>query len=312
MKNKNLWIIFTVLLTLYLISKVFSGKDHNRSFNPELFAVDTTAVTLIEISSQADDFVPFKLERSGNAWTISNGILNAKAESNAVNSILAQLPQIKATRIAAKKKEKWANFEIEEDKAKAHIKVFQGKKLAANFWLGGFRFNQQNQSAISFVRKSEADDVYVVDGFLSMSMGQGIDSYRNKSMVKFNEGDITSLTFTKNGVSSNLKKEGNTWITDSGLTLDSLKMANYLKRLSTYNAPKFADDFSASQADNSTKESLVIGGNNMLDPISINCYQVNGRDPAFVAQSSLQPDVWFAGDSLGFYRSMFKELKDLQ
>jgi len=145
-----------------------------------------------------------------------------------------------------------------------------------------------------------------------MSMSQGFSAYRNKMMLKINPSDITNLTFIQNGVSKALKKNGNTWLSPSGTTLDSSKVAKYLTALSNFNAAGFADDFTLAQAGDSPKTSLKIEGNNLSAPISIDCYQVAGRDPAYVGRSSQKSDVWFAGDSLSFYRGLFKDLSELE
>ncbi len=312
MKNRNLWIVFALLAGLYIFSQFFSGRDRNRSFNPEIFTIDTSAISKIEISSKSDNYESFTLERSNGLWLAKKGSISTKAENSALQSFMTQLTGIKATRVAAKKKEKWSSFELGEEEAKAQVKVYEGNKLTADFCLGAFRFNNQNQTAVSFIRKGDQEEVYAVDGFVSMSMSQGFSSYRNKSLLKFNPADITNLSFTQNGETRTLSKTANNWISSVGEALDSTKVANYLKNLSNFKASKFADDFVEAQANNAQKASLKITGNNLLAPINIDCYQVPGRDPAFVARSSQKSDTWFAGDSLSLYRGLFKELKDFE
>ena len=312
MKNKNLWIVFALLAGLYVFSQFFSGKNRNRSFDPEIFTIDTSAISKIEISSKSDNYEAFSLERSNGLWLAQKGSISTKAENSALQSFMTQLAGIKATRVAAKKKEKWSSFEVGEEEAKAHVKVYEGNKCTADFWLGGFRFNNQNQTAVSFIRKGDAEEVFAVDGFASMSMSQGFSGYRNKSLLEFNPADITNLSFTQNGQTQALSKTGNKWISSTGEPLDSTKVANYLKALSNFNASKFADDFSETQATNAQKASLKLAGNNLLSPIRIDCYQVPGREPAFVARSSQKSDTWFAGDSLSLYRGLFKDLKELE
>ena len=193
-----------------------------------------------------------------------------------------------------------------------HVKVLEGSKAVADFWVGGFRFNQQTRSGTSFVRLSDADDVYAVDGFLSMSFGQGFDSYRNKTMLKFNKDDITQVAFTQDGQSSTLLNSSGQWTSDSGVTVDSTKMANYLSSIANFNGSKFADDFQENQFNIQSRQSLTITGNNMTAPIAVNCFLVAGAEQAIVCKSSLNPDAYFAGDSTNLYNRLFKTLEDLQ
>lgn len=312
MKNRNLWILFVGLLALYLGSQFFSGEKKTRSFDPNLFPVDTSAIDLIEVHSKSDDFAQIKLARTANGWTASNGTVTTAAQANIINATLGQMVQAKATRIAAKSKEKWTNFEIDEATAKSHIKAFAGGKLQADFWVGGFRFNNETRQGTSFIRKSDNDAVYAVDGFISMSLGQGFSGYRNNSMIKFNELDITKLSVQQDGQSANYQRAANQWINANGETMDSTKMTNYLKGLANFTASKFADDFQETDAAITSHQSLRIEANNGSAPITINCYQVSGRENPYICQSSTTPDTWFAGDSTSFYAKLFKTEPELK
>lgn len=312
MNNKTLWIIFITLLAIYLGSQLFSDTNKTSSFEPDLFAVDTASVTKIEIYSKADDYALTSLDRAGNEWTVSNGTITADAQSNLVTAMLSQIDQIRATRIAAKSQEKWPEFELDEATAKGRIKVFAGSKLIADFWAGGFRFNQQARSATSFIRKNDENDVYAIDGFLSMSLGQGFDSYRNNTLVAFNPADITKLSIQNNGAVQTLQKTPDGWITSEGIGLDSLKMTNYLTGISNLKSAKFADDFSEKSPGITEENTITITGNNLISPITVNCFKVPGRELPFICKSSLNPDAWVGVDSASVYSKLFTPVAALQ
>ena len=285
MKNKNLWILFVGLLALYLGSQFFSGEKKTRSFDPNLFPVDTAAIDLIEVYSKADDFAQIKLTRTATGWTASNGTVSTTAQANIVNATLGQMLQAKATRIAAKSQEKWTNFEIDEAAAKSHIKAFASGKLLADFWVGGFRYNNETRQGTSFIRKSDKDDVYAVDGFISMSLGQGFSGYRNNSMMKFNELDISKLSVQQDGQSASYQRAANQWINASGEAMDSTKMMTYLKGLANFTSNKFADDFQETDPGISSRQNLTIEANNGAAPITVNCYQVPGSRKSLYLQN---------------------------
>lgn len=312
MNNKTLWIVFITLLILYVGSQFFSGEQKTRSFDPDLFTIDTAAVTKIEVYSKTDNYALTSLERTSTGWTASNGKITTPAQANLVNALLSQIEQTRATRIAAKSKEKWPEFEVDEATAKGHIKVYAGSKVLADFWAGGFRFNQEARSATSFVRSSDRDDVYAVDGFISMSLGQGFDSYRNNTLVAVNRNDITNLTFQNNGAITTFQKEANGWTTSNGELLDSTKVASYLTGLSNLKSAKFADDFSENAPGITQQNTITIAGNNMLSPVTVNCFKVPGREQPYICKSSLNPDAWIAGDSTTIYSKLFKEVAELQ
>lgn len=305
MNNKNLWILFVGLLVLYLGSQFFSGEKKVRSFDPNLFPVDTAAIDLIEVYSKADDFAQIKLTRTAQGWTAFNGKVTTAAQANIVNATLGQMVQAKATRIAAKSQEKWANFEVDEALAKAHIKAFAEGKQVADFWVGGFRYNNETRQGTSFLRKSDSDEVYAVDGFISMSLGQGFNGYRNNSMLKFNEQDMAQVKVEQDGQSSTYQKTNNQWTNAAGETLDSTKMATYLKSLANFTVNKFDDDFQPTDPSISSRSSLRLAPNNGSAPITVDCYQAPGRENPYICKSSLHPNTWFAGDSTSFYTKLF-------
>ncbi len=312
MKNKSLWIVFAALLGIYLLSQVFSGGKKTRSFEPILFPIDTTAVTSIEIYAQADSFELVKLERNATGWTASKGSISTPVDNNRINALLGQVLEAKAQRIAAKKKEKWPTFELDETAAKAHVKVQEGSKTIADFWVGGFRFNQQTRSGTSFVRKSEADDVYALNGFFSMSFGQGFDSYRNKTLVKVNKDDLTKITLQQEQQSIVYSNTAGQWSSDGGVALDSTKMQAYLSGLANFNGQTIVDGFSETQANILSRQSITFAGNNMSEPVRVDCFELNGSSASFICRSSLNPNTYFSGDSTTLYTPIFKTPAELQ
>ncbi len=311
MKNKTLWITFTVLLVLYLLSQLLSGGKAERSFNPILFQVDTTAVTSIDLYARSDSFELVKFVKNGSAWTAQKGSLTIPVEQDRINGLLEQLQQAKAKRIAAKKAERWSTFEVGEDKAKAHLIVREGSKTVADLWLGGFRFDQQTRTGTSFLRKNDSEEVYALDGFISMGLSQGFDSYRDKSILRLSPADLTQIQVESAGQNFTYLNNNGQWTTQGGLSLDSTKMATYLNGLANFSGTSFADNFSENQTNVQSKQSLTFTGNNMTAPIRVDCYSLANAAQPFVVRSSLNP-AYFSGDSTSLYQRLFKMPTNLQ
>ena len=68
---------------------------------------------------------------------------------------------------------------------------------------------------------------------------------------------------------------------------------------------QFADNFDELKAKDQLLKTLIIKGNNLLEPITIQCYldTVNGNP--FVIRSS-QNQAFFSSDSTGIYDRLFK------
>ena len=310
MNNKTLLFIFLGLVGIYLLSQVFSNQQE-RSFKTELIQIDTASVRAITVDPKGADTDPFTLKRENSAWIATKGNINTKASASAVNALLGTLPEIKTKRIAAKNPEKWAEYEVEEG-AGIRIKIEDDKKVLEEFIVGRFSFNQQARTATSFIRLEGEDEVYAVDGLLSMTLGQGFDNYRNKQLLKLQpEMDISEFSYeTPEGLFQYTRQDGQ-WLLNGETALDSAKVSNYLNVLRNISGATFADDFDDVNAEKLKFKTLSAKGNNILEPLVVSCYRDTTRERPFVFQSSQNLEVYFDSDSTGLFDQIFKGLEDL-
>lgn len=307
MNNRNLLIIFVVLLAIYGLSRLNSSKRQS-SFDADLITLDTAQVNNVVIRPKGSE-TEITLKREGDAWLVSNGQLSAEAVPSAVQSILGALTNIQAKRVVAKKSEKWADYEVDEGNG-TRITVYRDEKVLEDFIVGRFSFNQQARSGVSYVRINGEEEVYAVDGFLTLTFSQGFDSYRNKTILKLDAGqEITALRFEYGDTTHALQKVGEQWQIDGSEPADSAAVAGYLGTLRNLTGVAFADDFDELQANNYRHRSVSITANNAVEPLMLHCYLDTTRtEQPFVIRSSQRPDAFFASDSTGVYDRVFKEI----
>lgn len=308
MNNRILLIIFLVLLAIYGITRLTS-KQRQSSFDTELIAVDTARVSSVTIRLKDAD-ADIILKREAGAWLVSNGQISTEAVPSAVEAILGALTEIQTKRIVAKNSEKWADYEV-EDGAGTRVTVYDGEEVLEDFVVGRFNFNQQTRSGTSYVRIAGEDEVYAVDGFLTLTFSQGFDSYRDRTILKLDAGqEITSVRFSSPDTTRQLVKVGEAWQIDGAVPADSALVAQYINGLRNLSGSTFADDFDELQADDYRYRSVTINGNNLLQPLSITCYLDTTRtEEPFIIQSSQHPDVFFASDTTGVYERVFKDVE---
>lgn len=307
MNNRNLLIIFIVLLAIYGVSQLTSNKRQS-SFDADLITLDTMQVNSVVIKPKGSE-TEITLKREDDTWLVSNGQLSTEAVPSAVQSILGALTEIKAQRVVAKKSEKWADYEVDEGNG-TRITVYRDEKVLEDFIVGRFSFNQQARSGTSYVRINGEDEVYAVDGFLTLTFSQGFDSYRNKTILKLDAGqEITALRFQYGDTTHSLQKAGDQWQIDDGEPADSAAVVSYLSTLRNLSGVTFADDFDELQANNYRHRSITVTANNTMEPLTINCYLDTTRtEKPFVIRSSQRPDAFFASDTTGVYDRVFKEI----
>ena len=134
--------------------------------------------------------------------------------------------------------------EFEVDSSATRVIVKEGGNTTLDIMIGKFLF-QQPRSVSTYVRLNGDADVYLVDGFISMTFNQGADSYRNNIIVKGDPKNWDQLVFSYPADSSfQLSKINDKWLSN-GVPLDSAKTEKYLSQLARLTNSNFVNDFNS-------------------------------------------------------------------
>jgi hypothetical protein len=264
--------------------------------------LDTALVTAIEITPKGNDKANVSLVKENGTWSVQSEGKSFSADQTIANSLLAELQRMKPERKAATNKDSWGKFEVTDSTATI-VKVKAGKKEELDIYLGKFSYiqpknpmPQQQQyggmpqgTMLTYVRRGDEEEVYSVEGFLTMTFNREVNDFRNKTVIKSNRFDWDRLSFTYPDSSFSLYKENEKWMID-GLMADSLSVVEYLKGISSINSSAFVDDI---QPSNSIY-SLKIEGANFAAPIIINASPADSIHQ-FLITSSQNKDVYFSG-----------------
>lgn len=319
MNNRSLLIILVALGAIYALTQLFAKKKEG-SFNTELIRIDTSKVTSITIipKEKSPEII---LKKEENAWIASNGTLSVKAIPSSVSGLLSNIELINTSRIVAKSQEKWADFEVDDQKG-TRIKIYSNNTLLEDFIVGRFTysqppggFNQQqpnfnNMSFTSYLRLADQDEVYAVDGMISMSLGnQNFDSFRDKKLFSFGAAArINAIEVSNNRDSSHItmQLQGNTWMLNNTQVLDSLKMANFITNINNLTGIEFADDFDELKAKSMLEKTITFKGDNLPESIVVESYYDTTRTKPFVLRSN-KNQAFFSSDSSGIFGRLFKD-----
>jgi hypothetical protein len=306
MSNKKLILILVVLLGIYLLARFLSGNRES-TFDPQIVAVDTAAVTEIRLNPKSEEHQEIVLKRGSSGWTATMGDRTVSTPYAKVQGVLGQLSSIMSERVVSKSKEKWAEYEV--DDTGSRVQVFNGKKQVADFVVGTFKFDQARRSASSYLRSSDEDAVYLVDGFLSMSFNQGFNTFRNNTLIKVNREDVREVAVVENGLKTAVSKGAldSHWYRNGMEQLDSTKAAQYIGQITNVMGSEFVD----SPATGDPVKSFEISANNQMTPLRVDCYLQADSTKPFVLHSSANPEAWFASDSSGIYQRIFVKFEEL-
>jgi len=301
MNNKKLALIFVVLAAIYLLSKLF-GANRERSFDPNIIQIDTAAVTSVEVYP-AQGAPQFTLRREGAGWKLDNDGKSYTVTNTAITALLSNVANIKADRVVSKNPEKYLDYGLDEQ-ARTKLELKSDGKIIGGIEVGRFNYNQTTRSGISYIKKSDAAEVYSVEGFLSMSLNQAMDNYRNKVVLQTTRNDLTRIAYNAAGSSFEYARQGSNWVDESNQPVDSSAMQSYLNTLGSVSGNQFAD---ADGMVGSEIGRLLIEGNNMAGPTEIEVYASQDTSHQFVIQSSANPEGRFFSDSAGIYRRLVSD-----
>lgn len=307
MNNKVLLIVLVALLAVYGLYELVSGNE-NRTFDPEIVKFEKNQITKLVIHSKADSLRPFTLTRDANNWTINKDNQTYLADSFQVNGLLNNLLSLRATYVAAKNKDKWPEFELTEGEA-TKIEAFNGGSKVAEVWVGKFSANPQSQQVRSFVRTGSSDNVYAVEGMTAVLLNKSYNDFRDKSALNFDLHQVEELV-CEGEMQYSVVKTANGWQLNGSEMLDSSKVQNFLMNLNKMSGSYFADDFEAQASNIQPIHTLTIKGDSLPNDIVVKCWRDTTREKPFVIQTSQYPQNYFASDTLGLFKRIFKPVSE--
>ena len=304
MNNKTLGIVFSALLLIYLLFKLFGGNKE-RSFDPNIIELDTAKVTSILVDPKGGQSA-FTLSKEGGSWVIQQNDNEFTAASGSVSSLLNNLQGIRAQRVVSRSEEKWSDYEVDDTGTRITAKA--GNKILTDLRVGRFNFNQVNQSSTSYVRPENDKAIYAVEGFLSMTLAQGMSNYRNKLLVQLSKDNIRQMKLSDSGNEIVINRVDNQWTSSDNTVLDSTEMATYLNGVQSVSGIEFAE---STVQNNQLLNTLEISGDNMDQPFRLYCYASGDSTRMFALHSTLNEEGYFLTDSSSIYDRTFGKLLDI-
>ncbi len=296
---KILGIAFAVLLGLVLIVKLGDSQRGERSFKSELIpfsASEINNIRIVPVNSKA-----YGLEKENDAWKVVKGDQRYPASESQVKRVINQLADLKVNQVVATSSDDWDQYQVSDSLA-TKVEVKAGGE-STGLRVGKLNFDRRTRSATSYVRETEDENVYGVDGFLKMSFGRGPDAYRKKTIVSLENTDgISRIAFDYPSEDSSfvLERNDNQWMVE-GQAVDSASAEEYVDNIQNLNGSNFAE-LKNPDMSNPTYEATISGQPN----IEVAAKKIDGQ---WIVHSSLLPGSYFS-DSQGNLRDKLFVSKD--
>lgn len=241
--NKVLFIIIIGLAAVFALSRVFRSPKLEGNIRKDLVELDSSKITEIRIA--APDQTPIIVQRQDGKWMVRRGELTFEADVDRVNSTLLTLKSLRADRMVTRKEEKWADFKV--DTTGIEVSIFAGSDNVADVWIGKTGFNQgaANQfgqpsiNPFTYVRLNGESEVYVINSFVSV--GSGLNDWRNKALVRMPVDKIAKIAFTYPADSSYVLEKRDTIWNSGPATVKRQTVSEYLGSIGLKNMTTFSD-----------------------------------------------------------------------
>jgi hypothetical protein len=132
--------------------------------------------------------------------------------------------------------------------------------------------------------------VYTVDGFLSFTVNQPFNAWRNRNLTQGGQEQWKRIDFSYPGDSSfTLTKDSTGWSVD-GVPCDAKAAGDYTTAIANLNSSAFLDDYQPG-ANQAVYRVRIRGDNN--NDITLEAYPAD-TTVTLALHSSLNPDAWFS------------------
>lgn len=281
LNNKILVITLLLLVAAFVLTRLFRAPGRERNLDADLLKIDTAGITEVRVYPASERRREVKLTRDGRQWKAVQDTVTARAQVNAVNSLLGTLASLKPERIVSRKKEKWDTYHT-GDTTGSRVTVFRGNDELASLVVG------KENGGLTYLRPEGEDEVYAVAGYLRTIFDKRFHHWRDPSLLRVNRDLITKISFNypaDSGFVAEKKDKG--WMIGNEKA-DSAAIDNYLNTLRSKDLSAFADDFSAAAAPDATI--TIEGESGSL--ATIKAWQKSFYE--WVLASDLQPGVYFS------------------
>jgi hypothetical protein len=309
-KSGVLIIILAVLMIAYMIVR-FSGSG-DRTFKDKILSFDSGSITEIQVNDPKNMEEPVRLVKSGNNWVLKTGNREYSADTNTINSILGNLSELPTKRYAGKGRDAWKKYEV-TDSAATLVSLLKDNKTVAELLVGKFSYEmdqsqqqmpgrQQRADITTYVRVPDEKEVYSTEGYLKMSVGGKLDTYRNRGLVNVNQNDIIRMTLSGPEGRTVIENRDGIWL-NNGEPADSLETARYRNSLARLNGTKF---YNEDLGPTGASHTLLIEGNN-FNPVELKAFPSADSTVSYIISSSSNPGTFFNGKEGGLFEKIWEQ-----
>ncbi len=303
LNNTQLVLILLVLAGIYGITTYIRNKKGENTFHTNIIPkIDTTKLTTFYIYPKEKKATPIRFDLKGKTWMVSQDGISSRAEEKSESYVIKLIEAISPDHLATNDPAQWKDYDV-TDSSGTRIVLLNNADTLIDIVVGRFSYNTQLRKAMSCVRLHNQNEVYSVDGFLTMNVANDFVSWRDRHLFTGEPQTWTKLDYSwaVDNAFTLVHDLMNGWQVD-GAKPDSLTTSQLLLKLSQQNYGAFVDRFDTTKVQASYY--LKVEGTNMPSFI-IKAYPVPDTAIQYVITSSLNPGAYMNGKHEGMFNNIF-------
>ena len=277
--NKILLIVLVILLSAFVVTKVYRSPARESNLDADVFRIDTSRVEFIEVRQPRKSELTFR--KGDSTWTIEQENKSASLSSFQLDELLKSMNNVRPERLVSRKKENWSEYQVGDSSAILLTAYTADMEKLASWCIG------KQSAGNTYMRAEDEEEVYLVEGNIRTGVGKDFNEWRDKSFLRIDKSFIDRVSFQYPADSGFvIEKVGEAWMINDKKA-DSLKVQNYIGKLQSKNLNSFADDFSPSAQPDITVE---LSSNSVSHAVIKGWKTSQGK---WILNSALQPRVYF-------------------
>ena len=229
-------LIFIMLVGLYWLLEGRGGKNTVREPHHLLTGFKPANVDRINITCSDSD--PIVLQRTDGGWQVAadRGASYA-ADSSAVQTLFESLTELKTNSMVSRKPARHALYEVSPETGLYVEALDREKRTLAEVLIGKSGPNIFS----TYVRTTDSDAVYLVDGILQNTTSKTLNEWRDKSIFSLDPENVHAYT-VHGDCSLALRKNITMWLTGPENTpVDTGLVTKLMHRFADLSAVDFAE-----------------------------------------------------------------------
>ena len=207
----------------------------------KLAADEADKITKIQIQNAGKGEVV--LEKQGDAWKVVKPV-NYAANQAHVKALIDNLKELRLKDSIDTGKTQYAAFDLEDEKA-VRVQLFKDTAKAFDLYFG------KSGTRGQMTRLTDKDGVYVTSGYSSYLYTREVKDWRDRDIVKFEDGNVISATINNENGNFSFSKNDDKWNgTFKGKAIPNLeveKVKDMLRSFKSLTADDFGDGKTATE-----------------------------------------------------------------